>query len=465
MLLDELEKYASSGTLPMHMPGHKRNFSAFPWLSSLGGALDITEIYGFDDLNCPEGVFASLEQRMAALRGADETVCLVNGSTAAVLAAVTSVLPSGGGLLMCRGSHRSLYNAAELCRANVYYLTPPTERSFGITGSVEPDEVKRMLDLRPNIALVAVTSPTYDGVISDIGAISKICRSHGVPLFVDEAHGAHLGIGGFPESAVTLGADLVAESLHKTLPALTQTACLHINHGLVDPYEVRRRAAMFQSSSPSYILSASLDACVSYLETEGERAARRWLEAVSSFEETAAGFSHLRLFTGGDGVFARDPSKLLISTAGTDMTGVSLMRVLREKYSIELETANAKTALAMTGMGDTEETVACLARAISEIDGDCRTAPDCGSPAPEVRLPERRLPAHEALSLPSEAFPVSDSVRRVSAEYVWAYPPGIPILVPGEVIDEGTVRTIMSDMSLHSTKKRLPHEIFCVSAF
>ncbi len=462
MLKDELEKYSAGNTLPMHMPGHKRNIAAFPWLAPLGGALDITEIDGFDDLNAPESFFASLERRASALRGADETVCLVNGSTSAVLAAVTSALSRGGALLMCRASHKSLYHAAELSRSPVYYLEPRMCAGFGVPASVTAGEVACALDLHPDVRLAAVTSPTYEGVISDIKGIASVCHERGVTLFVDGAHGAHLGLGGFPKSAVTEGADLVAESLHKTLPSLTQTALLHINHGFADSADVRRRAAIFQSSSPSYILSASIDGCVLYLEREGEAAASRWLKSLRRFEDASRALSHLRLFTGGEGVFARDPSKLLFSAAGTDLSGSDLMRILRTKYHIEPEMACGDNVLAMTGMGDTEDSLARFFHAIEEIDRSCRTGKSEAVSPP--RIPERCIFAYEAAVRECEPVPLCEAVGRISAEYVWAYPPGIPYLVPGEVIDDALMRMISSQDKLHSTRKRLPIEIFCLTS-
>lgn len=461
MLLKKLKDYSASGALPMHMPGHKRNVEAFPWLLGIGGGLDITEINGFDNLNDPQGLFRELEDRVARLWGARESICLVNGSTSGVLSAVRAVMERGGELLMVRGSHKSVYHAAEICAAEVHYIVPRVDRELGIWCSVTAEDVAKALDEHPNIRLVAITSPTYEGVISDIRSIAEVCHKRGVPLFVDEAHGAHLGFGSFPESAVKCGADIVVQSLHKTLPCLTQTAVLHVCGELVDPSDVRRNAAMFQSSSPSYLLSASIDACVGYLEHEGNDAAERWLAALRGFGEKVRGLENLRIWSGGDGVFARDPSKIVISTVGTDMDGAALMRLLRERFSIELEMAYGSYALAMTGMGDTEASLSRLADAVISADKMCRKA--CKQTTVRgFRLPEKRMPAHEAVSARGEFVDIKRAMGRISGEYVWAYPPGVPIIVSGEVIGENVIKTVLTDKSLHSTRGQLPDRIFCV---
>ena len=461
MLLDKLKIYTASDAVPMHMPGHKRNMTAFPWLGELGGRLDITEIDGFDNLNDPQEIFAELEERVAKLWGADRSICLVNGSTAGVLSAVRAALERGGELLMARGSHKSVYHAAELTGVTAHYLTPHIDIESGIWGSVTAEDVARALDGHPDVRLTAITSPTYEGVISDVRAIADVCHERGVVLFVDEAHGAHLGFGGFPENSVRCGADLVVQSLHKTLPSLNQTAVLHINGDRVDPLDVRRNTSMFQTSSPSYILASSVDGCVRYLEREGGSAADRWLAARRKFDEDVRGLCNLRVYRGGDTVYKLDPSKIVISSAGCGISGAELMEVFRNKFNIELEMAGVDYVVAMTGMGDTEETLRRLAQAVCDADRMCRRCGDIPSPH-GFALPERRMTAHEAIAASGEFCRVADALGRVSAEYVWAYPPGVPLLVPGEVIDEDVIQKITSGRILHSTRGDVPGRILCI---
>ncbi len=525
MLFDKLKKYSAGGALPMHMPGHKRNAEAFPWLSGLAD-IDITEIAGFDNLNDPHSIFASLEERMANLRGAGGCICLVNGSTSGVLAAVSAVLEGGGDFLFARGSHKSVYSAAELMGADVFYLVPEIEEGFGVWGSVRASDVEKALKEHPRVKLVSVTSPTYEGVISDIREIADVCHAHGAALFVDEAHGAHLGFGGFPESAVSCGADLVVESLHKTLPSLTQTAALYVSGDIVDAREVRRCAAMFQSSSPSYILSASIDGCVEFMERSGVEAAERWLCALTEFYKSTCGLKNVK-FLSGDGFFARDMSKIVFSVPG--FSGEDIMNLFRRRFNIELEMAAGGYAVAMTGMGDTDASIKALADAIIKMDkisvgavgcGEasrcevqggavgCGEASRCGAPDGEVScdkassgkapngetpfcnvpsgkaangeapfcaakcakgcaaftLPEVRMKAKDAVTAEGRFYRVADAVGKISGEYVWAYPPGVPLLVPGEVIDGELAEKILTS-GLYSTRGKLPAQIFCVGEY
>ncbi len=450
-LFEKLSRYSSSGALPMHMPGHKRNIAAFPWLAGLG-ELDITEIAGFDNLNDPEGLFSDMEKKIARIWGATESIALVNGSTVGVLAAVMSALDEGGELLMFRDSHRSVYHAAQLAGAVTRYLTPEADPELGLPLSVTPEDVAEALEKYPRIKLVCVTSPTYDGVISDIAGIADVCHSRGIPLFVDEAHGAHLGFGDFPASAVRSGADMAVQSLHKTLPSLTQTAVLHINTGLVDSKKVRRYVAMLQTSSPSYLLSASIDMCADFLAREGGKAVRSWFDALEDFRDAAEKLERIRLWT--PDTYSYDPSKLVLRCDGK-----WLEKRLREDFGIEVEYSSPTHVLCMTGMGDTSESLSRLLDALTALDSAAPAAPP---PCPAGGLPEQVMPVHEAVKLPGESVPPDAALGRVCGEYIWAYPPGVPIIVPGEIVNEDVLRSLKGGFDLHSSAKGVPNSIFCV---
>lgn len=460
-LFDRLMEYSSSGALPMHMPGHKRNAARFPWLDAMGCRLDITEIEGFDNLNDPQSIFRDLERRAAALWGSEESIALVGGSTLGILAAIRGQLRQGERLLMARGSHLSVYHAAEIARAGTSYIVPEIDPSLGIWRGVDPRGVELALASFPDIRLVAVTSPTYEGVISDISAIAEICHTHGVPLLVDEAHGAHLGFGGFPEGAVRQGADIVVHSLHKTLPSLTQTAILHMSGTLARKGEIRRNAALFQSSSPSYLLSASIDGCVDYMEREGGSAAADWLKALGRFRVSMERLEKLSV-AGGD--LVSDPSKILISCAGADISGRELMDLLRADSSVELEMAAEPYALAMTGLGDTEETIRSLGEALLTADAQVglrKGAAHCG----RISLPEKRLEIWQAIGEEKVRLELPNACGRVSGEYLWEYPPGAPIIVPGETVDEEVILRVRNAGSVHSDSGEAPDGIFCIAGY
>ena len=433
-----LQRYGREDAIPMHMPGHKRNEALAPYLKALGAGLDITEIDGFDDLHGAEGILRRGMERAAQLWGAKRSFYLVNGSTCGILAAIHAVLGQGGSAIVARNCHKSVYHGLELCGITPHFLLPPVESRFGICGSIAPAEVERALQTHPDVRLVIVTSPTYEGVVSDIRAIADVAHRHHAVLLVDEAHGAHLGMGNFPAGAVACGADVVIQSAHKTLPSLTQTALLHLQGELVDPERVAHSLEIFETSSPSYLLMASLDSCVALLLEQGQHLLQEWNASLQAFGQEVCSLQHLRIlgYTAApdSSVYALDPSKIVISTAGTSATGPELMGSLRKEANIELEMAASDYVIAMTGMGDTADTFHALARALCKADRMVQTSPSAAV-RPDLQLPRRLCSAQEAVFGAREKCPLDKAAGRVSAGYVWAYPPGIPLLVPGEEID------------------------------
>lgn len=453
----------------MHMPGHKRNAALAGKCGYLSGlcALDITEIDGMDDLNDPHGLFLDSMNRAAALWHSGETLFSVNGSTAGILASVYACVPRGGTVIAARNCHRSVYNALELRDARVFYAMPETDLENGIFQSLSPAVVAHLLDKHPDASLVIVTSPTYEGVISDIAGIAAECRRRNVPLLTDEAHGAHLGFGDFPASAVQSGADISVQSLHKTLAGLTQTAVIHLSGDKVDRAVVRRALAMFQTSSPSYLLSASIDGCVRLMESDGARLYENWQHCIRLFQKRVSGLRSLRLLKKEPGIYALDPSKLVILTGRSGLSGAALQELLRRRYHIETEMAAPAYTVAMTGIGDTPENLTALADALTEID-ESRGRTEPLPPLPSFSLPERKMSASEALARPRKPVPLAEAAGLVCGDYAMAYPPGVPLLVPGEQISPDALRLIGSyearGIRVRDTSGVLPAKIFVIPA-
>ena len=275
ILQHQLLDYAASGPYPLHMPGHKRRMAPAPGLPQ---GWDLTEVEGVDDLHAATGILADAMERTAELHHAARTWYLVGGSTCGLLAGIRALAPAGSKVICARNCHKAVYHAIELGGLRPRWLMPPLVEGWGICGSISPGQVAAALADTPDAACVILTSPTYEGVISDIAAIARLCHARHIPLLVDEAHGAHLGLfPGWPDSAVTLGADLVVQSAHKTLPSLTQTAYLHLGRdSLADPDEVERQLGVFETSSPSYPLMASLDGCTGILRQDGAELFELW---------------------------------------------------------------------------------------------------------------------------------------------------------------------------------------------
>lgn len=439
-LAEKLLQYGQSGACPMHMPGHKRN-SPFSWMEPFA-RMDVTEIDGFDNLHGAEGILKDGMERMALLWGSRRSFFLVNGSTCGILAGIRSLTRPGDEILMARNCHKSVYHAVEVNQLKPVYLMPDVDGETGIAGSIRPEIVEALIKAHPKIRLAVLTSPAYEGVISDIASISAVLHRNGIPLMVDEAHGAHLGFSSrFPGGAVRAGADVVVQSLHKTLPSLTQTAAVHVCGERADEEALARELSIFETSSPSYLLMASIDSCVRLLEERGEELFEAYGKRLDRLDQRLSGLSRIDIWglrQRGDererGFWGWDRSKLLIGCRKAGMTGPELMKRMRGQYQIELEMALGGYGLAMTSLCDTEEAFDRLAEALWALE---RLPSEEIRPA--IERPAAGLPLREAFSWEVKGkaktpIALKSAAGRTSAEYVWCYPPGIPMIVPGEVI-------------------------------
>jgi len=449
----------------MHMPGHKRNVEGVEFLEELGAKYDITEIDGFDDLHNPHGILLEAMQKAAKLWQSDNCFFLVNGSTCGVLAAVaaSAKLCGNGKLIMARNCHRSVYNAAELNDLTPIYIAPPTVDGFGFCGSIPPKDIEIAVQDNPGTPVI-LTSPTYEGILSNIAEIAVICHMYGSPLIVDEAHGAHLNLSPyFSGGAIGAGADIAIQSLHKTLTGLTQTGLLHLGGGLISSDDISRELAVFETSSPSYLLMASIDGTRELLEERGAELFKAWNSRLDRFDSLVSPLQNLKIPGHSDlfacqkkdglagyskhgiesrAVYGYDRSKILISCEGTDTTGISIMSTLRSRFGIECEMAACGYVVAMTGILDCDKDISCLGKALCAIDGEIRgTAPRL--PFTAVKIPTRKMSVSEARKSDTKLLSIKDTKGRISAEYIWAYPPGIPLVVPGEELTEETVRFLV----------------------
>lgn len=450
-LYQMLKEYGDSDYYPYHMPGHKRNPQAGDMAAFY--QFDITEIDGFDNLHHPEGIIKEAQERAGRFYGGVETYYLVNGSTCGVVASVMAVAMQGDEILIARNCHKSVYHAAILQGLTPRYYYPDIIDEYGIYDGVNAGKISSLLDRYPNCKAVVITSPTYEGILSDIAAIAQVVHERKKILIVDEAHGAHLKKG-----AVAEGADLVIHSLHKTLPAMTQTALLHVGGDRVDRRRLRKYLAMLQTSSPSYVMMASMDSCIQYMEEHGDERMAFMEGQYKQFTQKVSGCQYIHvgkmtdvscksdvscekcIFDGGKKTYALagwDIGKLVISVKNTSMSGQQLYDILRDKYHLQMEMAADSYVLAMMTIMDTEEGWQRLADAICRIDDRIKSEQIQNLPEKEtVQEPEMRMTPVEAFRRAQEEIPLSDSVGRVMADFIQVYPPGIPLLVPGEVMNE-----------------------------
>lgn len=432
-LLEKLTQYSESGIYPCHMPGHKRK--AWGELPAQLYRLDITEIDGFDNLHQPEGILKELQEQAAACCGAEESYYLVNGSTGGILSAVSAALPASGHILMARNCHKSAYHAAYLRNLRTSYLYPKMLEDYDIFDMVSPEQIEEALDKEPDIQAVLLVSPTYEGRISNIRHISEIVHARGIPLIVDEAHGAHLGWSdAVHENSCRQGADLVIQSVHKTLPALTQTALLHVNGTIVDRERLRRFLHIYQSSSPSYLLMASIDNALQYMERDGKKALDIFCSRYAAMCEKLGACKALK-FLSADRQ-RQDIGKLLISVKNTAITGRQLYDILLKRYRIQTEMAAETFVLAMFTVNDGQEGYDRMTAALLEIDRELIQMQQAEIvPVPtqdRIVPPVSEMTLTEAWDRPREEVRLEQSVGRVVGEFINLYPPGVPLLVPGE---------------------------------
>ena len=446
-----LEIYSQEDYYPFHMPGHKRNPDTVN--TDLPFDRDITEIDGFDNLHHPEGILKKAQETAASVYDTKECYYSVNGSTAALLAAVSATVPRNGQILVARNCHKAVYHALYLRNLIPTYVYPQMDPKWWINGGISSDKVERALAENPEIKAVLLTSPTYDGVVSDIEKIAEIVHRYEIPLIVDEAHGAHFHFSNyFPTSAAELGADLVIQSFHKTLPSMTQTAVLHNCSDRVDSRLIRRFMGIYQSSSPSYILMASMDACMEKMSSDGNEMFREFTKILEKARRRLSECKYIRLVSpeiGTAGVFDYDRSKLLFSTRYASMTGSELAQIFLEKYHIQVEMETEHYVLALAAVGDSGEGFERLCQAIEEINQE---EAQKKKEKRETEEPKAGRTAYtslsqfmsitEAMESKSEIRKLEESVGRISAEFGYLYPPGIPLIVPGEQITGQFIRNM-----------------------
>lgn len=431
-LSDYLKEYVDSDYYPLHMPGHKRNPEMFNDNEVLSDFLryDLTEIKDFDNLHEANGIIKDAQQNAAFAYGSRSTYFLINGSTSGILSAISAVSYLGDTIIMARNSHKSAYNAAYVNRLNIAFVYPELINDFEINGPVSLKEIKSAIDQVKSSLHKAcgifITSPTYDGIVSDIEGIVELAHSENIPVIVDEAHGAHFGFNDhFPKSAINALADIVIQSVHKTLPAPTQTAIIHNNSDIISDERLQRYLKIYQSSSPSYVLMAGIDNAVRYMQKNGNNKLDDVYHFRKSIESQIKDFKHIKIYENNE------PGKLVISVKDTSINGYELADILREEYHIEVEMSSLNYVLGMLTIGDTLEGVNRLINALKAIDSQIEDIK--GAPSINMLIKsEAAMPIYKAYDMESYERDLYEAVDNIAADIVCLYPPGIPIIIPGE---------------------------------
>ena len=445
---DFITDYVNKDTVSFHMPGHKgahiyKRFGYHEFLDHMMD-YDITEIAGADNLFQTESVIKGVQDQYAKLYQCKKSYILINGTSGGNIAAILASVSNGKQLIMARNCHKSVFNALTLGSIRPVYAYPEMIEEFGISGPIPPASIGRLLMENPDAEAVMITSPNYYGICSDIKAIAEIAHHYGKPLIVDEAHGAHLHFSdALPPSAIQSGADIVINSTHKTLASFTQSAALHYNTELVDQYILEDKLQCIQSTSPSYLLMTSMDISAKILEQHGKELMDEWICNLSDFYDRISTIPGVRTMGKMKGL---DWTKINLSMSSLGITGSELDKILLDDYNIYIELFTGDLIMAMTGIGNTKEDYDRLANALEDISRRTsrsgleikKTVSKTGNLNPPKQAEMFEIPSVK------KRVPLSESEGMICAGSIIPYPPGIPLICPGERIDADAVAYIQA---------------------
>ncbi|MHB1392092.1 MAG: aminotransferase class I/II-fold pyridoxal phosphate-dependent enzyme [Clostridia bacterium] len=443
-ILKSLIVYRNENAVSFHMPGHKKGSilkkAGIEFLSGDLFALDTTEVPGIDNLHCPESAILNAQRLAAEAFGADHSFFLVNGTTSGIYSMIMAAANPGDKIIIPRNCHRSVYGAVILGRLVPVYIEPEIDDVLGIAMGIKPETIEYILEKHWDAKAVVITNPTYYGACSDLKKIAELTHEKGMLLLVDEAHGSHFGFNErLPMSALASGADMTAQSIHKTLSAMTQSSMLHVKSKRVDIEKLKLFLQLTQTTSPSHILLASLDAARYIMQESG----RELLEDVIAWSNWArneinsiAGLYCLASDRIGKyGIADLDPTRITVNFSAAGISGTKAEAILRKDFKIQVEMADLYNIVALTTIGNHQVDYDRLVDALKDIaktPGSGKTV--VKSTADLLKLPELSILPWEAVYCEKEQVEASDGIGRVCGEMIIPYPPGIPVLMPGEVI-------------------------------
>ncbi|HOC08759.1 MAG: aminotransferase class I/II-fold pyridoxal phosphate-dependent enzyme [Clostridiales bacterium] len=441
-LFEALKDYHSRNVIPFDVPGHKHGVG-LPELAGYVGKkvleIDVNSMECLDNICNPIGVIKEAEELAARAYGAEKAFFLVNGTTSGVQAMIMAACRPGEKIILPRNAHKSAIAGMILSGAVPIYIQPEINEELGIAMGMTVDSVLRTMEEHPDAKAVFVIHPTYYGAVSDLAAIVEAAHGYGMAVLADEAHGAHFNFHpNLPASAMELGADASASSTHKTGGSLTQSSLLLMRSGILDPSYMKTTLNLTQTTSASYLLMTSIDVARKQLATRGKDILGRLLEIVRDAKAQLNEIDGLYAFgselVGSPGVFDFDDTKLGVNVRELGLSGYDAEKLLRKEYNIQVELADMYNILAITAVGDTEESIGSLVAAIKDLakhhrNGDVREITRGMLTNPEIVVSPR-----DAYYSSKKPVKLEESIGCVSGESIMAYPPGIPLVTPGEMI-------------------------------
>lgn len=448
-LFDALMEYVNNDTIPFHVPGHKKGHGADDEFKNFIGEnpfkIDVTVFKLVDSLHHPKGPIKKAQELAADAYGSKAAFFSVHGTSGAIEAMIMSVVNDGDKIIIPRNVHKSVTGGIILSGAVPVYMQPQFDKKVGIAHGVSPETVKKTLEENPDAKAVLIINPTYYGVATDIKKIADIVHSYNIPLIVDEAHGPHLGFNDrLPVSAIEAGADMCAQSTHKIIGALTQCSLLHVCSDRVDVHRVQQVLNIMHTTSPSYILMASLDCARRQIALHGKELldytidlcnyTRREINKIPGF------YCFGEEVLGKPGAFAFDPTKITITCRDLGITGYDLDMILSDEYHIQMELSDLYSVLIVGSFGDTRENMDTLLKVLKEISEKYYGKGNKQSDFIDIpSIPEQILSPREAFYSSKLPIEIKNSIGKISGEFLMAYPPGIPVLCPGEIITKEIV--------------------------
>lgn len=457
-LFTALRQHAERNPVQFHIPGHKKGtgmndeFREFIGPNAL--SIDLINIAPLDDLHHPTGAIREAQELAAAAFGADHTFFSVQGTSGAIMTMIMSVCSPGDKIIVPRNVHKSVMSAIIFAGAKPIFISPAMDERLGIAHGITTGAVRKALELHPDAKALLVINPTYYGICANLQEIVELAHSYDIPVLVDEAHGVHVHFHeALPLSAMQAGADMAATSVHKLGGSLTQSSVLNMREGRVNPKRVQAIISMLTTTSTSYILLASLDAARKQLALHGRELVERSIQLAQYARQEINKLPGLYCFgeeiLGEEATFDYDPTKLTIHVAGLGITGYDAERWLREKYNIEVELSDMYNLLCLITAGDDKESIGRLIeglRGLADEHAYCAAANQVKVRVPEI--PQLSLSPRDAFYADTEVIPFRESAGRIIAEFIMVYPPGIPILLPGEVITQENIDYITEHLEV-----------------
>ncbi|NER93073.1 MAG: aminotransferase class I/II-fold pyridoxal phosphate-dependent enzyme [Symploca sp. SIO1B1] len=468
-LLTTLQASAQRRHAPFYTPGHKRGQGVSQLLADWWGKsvfqADLPELPELDNLFAPTGVIQEAQQLAAEAFGAEKTWFLINGSTVGVMAAILATCGTGDKIILPRNVHQCAIEGLVLSGAIPVFVNPEYDPNAYLANSITPAALAKALEQHPDTKAVMIVYPTYHGVCGDIEAIAQLVHQHNIPLLVDEAHGAHFAFHPeLPTSALAAGADLAVQSTHKVLGAMTQASMLHLQGNRIDPQKLSQALQLLQSTSPSYLLLASLDAARQQMALYGEKLMSRTLELATQARNQISQIANLSVLEAANtpGFKALDHTRLTVKVSDLGLSGFEVDQVFHQQLGVTAELPTLPNLTFLISLGSTEADIEQLVQAFTKITQDDYLSQITGSlqdllekwseqllfihPSSFIICPA--LSPREAFFAPTETIPVEKTPDRISAEFVCPYPPGIPALMPGEMINPAAIEYLQQVLIL-----------------